>query len=171
MRAALIFPAASVALALSSACATPPPAMSSRAIPDGAMSVPIRRDEGAVTIFQGNSGMMDSARLVIRNAAEWRRTWTQLVGHVTPAPETPQVDFTKEMVIVAAMGMRPTAGNMIRIARVGRSSGVTYVEVESETPGMRCKSAQMMTAPADVVLVPNISEPVAFVETPKVRVC
>lgn len=169
MRAALFLPV--VALTLSAACATRPEVMSSRAIPDGATNVPIRRDDKAVSLFQGNSGMMDSARLVIRNEAEWRRTWAQLVGHVSPAPEPPSVDFANEMVIVAAMGSRPSAGYMIRVARVGRSSGVTYVDVVSEVPGMRCKSAQRMTAPADVVVVPRIEEPVAFVETQNVKVC
>jgi hypothetical protein len=169
MRAALILPV--VALTLSSSCATRPEVMSSRAIPAGAESVPIRRDDSAVSIFQGNSGMTDSARLVIRSEAEWRRTWAQLVGHVSPAPEPPSIDFTNEMVIVVAMGARPTAGNMIRIARVGRSSGVTYVDVVSETPSVRCKAAQMMTSPADVVVVPRIEEPVAFVETLDVKGC
>jgi hypothetical protein len=167
MRAALILPV--VALALSSSCATRPEVMSSRAIPEGAESVPIRRDDSAVSIFQGNSGMTDSARLVIRNEAEWRRTWAQLVGHIAPAPEPPPVDFTNEMVIVVAMGTRPTAGNMIRVARVGRSSGVTYVDVVSETPSVRCKASQRLTSPADVVVVPRIEEPVAFVETRSIR--
>ena len=169
MRAALFVPA--VALSLATACATRPPVMSSRAIPDGAISVPLRRDETTVSIFQGNSGMTDSARLVIRGDAEWRRTWAQLIGHITPAPELPAIDFTKEMVVIAAMGPRPTAGYMIRIARVGRSSGVTYVDVISESPGPTCRSAQMITSPADVVVVPAINEPVAFVETVTVKTC
>ena len=168
MRAALFLPV--VALALSS-CATPPPVVSSRAIPEGAISVPIRRDDNAVSLFQGNSGMTDSARVAIRNEADWRRTWAQLVGHLSPTPQQPPVDFTKEMVIVAAMGTRPTAGNMIRIARVGRSSGVTYVDVVSETPASRCKAVRRETAPADVVMVPRIDEPVAFVETQSIRDC
>ena len=168
MRAALFLPV--VALALSS-CATPPPVTTSPAIPEGATSVPIRRDDNAVSLFQGNSGMTDSARVAIRSEADWRRTWAQLVGHLSPAPELPPVDFTKEMVIIAAMGTRPTVGNMIRIARVGRSSGVTYVDVVSEIPASRCKAARRETAPADVVMVPRIDEPVAFVETHEVKVC
>jgi hypothetical protein len=169
MRAALFVPA--VALSLATACATRPPVMSSRAIPDGAISVPLRRDETTVSIFQGNSGMTDSARLVIRGDAEWRRTWARLIGHIMPAPQLPEIDFTKEMVVIAAMGPRPTAGYMIRIARVGRSSGVTYVDVISESPGPTCRTAQMITSPADVVVVPAINEPVAFVETLSVKVC
>jgi hypothetical protein len=169
MRAVLIFPV--VALTLSSSCATRPEVMSSPAIPEGAESVPLRRDDSAVSIFQGNSGMTDSARLVIRSEADWRRTWAQLVGHIAPAPAPPSVDFTTDMVVVVAMGTRPTAGNMIRVARVGRSSGVTYVDVVSETPSVRCKATQRMTSPADVVVVPRIEEPVAFVETLDVRGC
>jgi hypothetical protein len=60
---------------------------------------------------------------------------------------------------------------MIRIARVGRSSGVTYVDVISENPGPTCRAAQMITSPVDVVVVPVINEPVAFVETSSVKVC
>jgi hypothetical protein len=168
MRAVLTLP---VLLAVAAGCAVRPPVTTSRAIPEGATPVAVRRDDTAASIFQGNSGMSDSARLVVRNETDWRNTWTQLVGHISPAPALPPVDFTKEMVLVAAMGMRPTAGHTIRIARAGSISGVTYVEVVSEKPGARCQMAQMMSAPADVVVVPRGTEPVTFVESYAVKVC
>lgn len=135
------------------------------------MSVPMRRDDNSATLFQGTSGMTEPARLLIRNDADWRDTWSRLSGHVSPAPELPAIDFSKEMVIVTAMGTRPTTGQMIHVARVGRTSGVTYVEVVSEMPGARCKAAQRTTAPADVVVVPKLNEPVTFVETSIVKGC
>ena len=145
--------------------------MTSQAIPSGAMNVPVRRDDHTATLFQGNSGLTEPARLLIRSDAEWRDAWSRLVGHVSPAPDAPPVDFTKEMVIVAAMGTQKTDGHMIRVARVGRLSGVTYVEIVSESPGSPCKKIERTTAPADVVVVPKIDEPVTFVETLAVKGC
>jgi hypothetical protein len=145
--------------------------MVSRAIPSGATAVEVRRADNTATLFQGNSGMTESARLVIRSDAEWRDAWSRLVGHVTPAPEAPAIDFTKEMVLIAAMGSRPTAGYMIHIAHVGRVSGVTYVEVISESPAGPCRRAEVVTAPADVAVVPRLLEPVTFVETLNTKGC
>jgi hypothetical protein len=158
-------------LSVASACAAPPSEMMSQAIPSGATVVEVRRADNTATLFQGNSGMTEPARLVIRSDAEWRDAWSRLVGHVSPAPELPAIDFTKEMVLIAAMGSRPTAGHMIHIARVGRVSGVTYVEVVSESPAGPCRQAQVVTAPADVVVVPRLLEPLTFVETVATKGC
>ena len=131
----------------------------------------MRRDDNAATLLQGNSGLTEPTRLVVRNDAQWRDVWSKLVGHVTSAPEAPPIDFTKEMVVVASLGAKPTAGNMIRIARAGRMSGVTYIEIVSTSPSARCKMPPRPSAPADVVVTPKLDEPVTFVETYVVSAC
>ena len=122
-------------------------------------------------LFQGTSGITQPARLLIRNEAEWRDVWTRLVQHASPAPDGPAIDFTKEMVIVAALGTSPTAGYMIHIAHIGRVSGVTYVEIISTSPASQCHQAERSSSPADVVVVPKTDEPLTFVETQVVRGC
>jgi hypothetical protein len=164
-------PLSIVVLSLASACATRPPATVSRAIPESASSVSIRRDDNSATLLQGNSGLTEPTRLVVRSDAEWRDVWSKLVDHVSPVPEAPSIDFTKEMVVVASLGAKPTAGHMIRVARAGRMSGVTYVEVVSTSPGPRCKMPPRPSAPADVVVMPKLDEPVTFVETYVVSAC
>jgi hypothetical protein len=164
-------PLSIVVLSLASACATRPPATVSRAIPESASSVSIRRDDNSATLLQGNSGLTEPTRLVVRSDAEWRDVWSKLVDHVSPVPEPPSIDFTKEMVVVASLGAKPTSGHMIRVARAGRMSGVTYVEVVSTSPGPRCKMPARPSAPADVVVMPKLDEPVTFVETYVVSAC
>lgn len=166
MRAAPLYLAL---LSLASACATRPPEVLSRAIPESATSVSMRRDDNAATLFQG--GLTEPTRLLVRNDAQWRAVWSQLVGHVSPSPEPPPIDFTKEMVVVASLGTKPTAGHLVRVTRAGRMSGVTYVEIVSTSPGARCKLPPRPSAPADVVVMPKLDEPVTFVETYVVSAC
>src|SRR5687768_4240012 len=52
-------------------------------------------------------------RLVIRNQEQYKEFWKQLTSRIQPgdwAPPTPEIDFSKEMLIVSTMGPRPSSG-------------------------------------------------------------
>lgn len=165
---ALILP---LVLSVASACATRPPDMGSRAMPESVTGVAIRRDDNSATVFQGSSGIAEAERLLIRNEADWQSAWKRLVANVSPQPSPPAIDFSHDMVLLAALGARPTTGYGIHIAHVGRTAGVTYVEVRTERPGKRCRPAQRTVTPADVAVVPQLNEPVTFVEVDSVVAC
>lgn len=61
-----------------------------------------------------NSVPSDNAfRLVIKNRDEFSNFWKRLTARVPPGqwvPPLPEIDFSKEMVVVAAMGRRPSPG-------------------------------------------------------------
>jgi hypothetical protein len=145
--------------------------MGSKVMPASVTGVAIRRDDNSVTVFQGSSGIAAPERLVIRNEAEWQSAWNRLVANVSPQPSLPSIDFSHDMVLLAALGARPTTGYGIHIAHVGRTSGVTYVEVRTERPGKRCRPAQRTVTPADVAVVSQFNEPVTFVEVDSVIAC
>ena len=55
----------------------------------------------------------NSLRLVITNRDEFSDFWKRLTSRVPPGgwvPPLPEIDFSKEMIVVAAMGARPTSG-------------------------------------------------------------
>ena len=56
------------------------------------------------------SGIGQSERLVVRDNATWQTVWTSIWRGMMPTPALPNVDFTKEMVIIAARGTRSTGG-------------------------------------------------------------
>ena len=117
-----------------------------------------------VLVAESYSGITDSRRLVIRDAATWQAVWKEIVGARTPAPQPPGVDFDQNMVILAAMGQRGTGGYAIRIDEVAVEDGQLNVVVRETAPGPGCMTIQALTAPVTAVRVTRSEEPVSFIE-------
>jgi len=121
--------------------------------------------DSAVHLFRGErSGFADAARLVVRDAESWRRTWAALAAGRADSLAPPAVDFRREIVIVAAFGARPAAGYGIAIDTVRRGDLALDVVVRSVEPAPGCAPRFALVEPADAVRVPRSERPVAFVE-------
>src|SRR5262245_26780479 len=57
---------------------------------------------------ESSSDVRAESTWVIRDAATLRQVWTQVFQG---RREAPSVDFTKEMVVIVALGEKPTAGH------------------------------------------------------------
>ena len=60
-----------------------------------------------------NGGISQRARLVVRDRDEFNKIWTQIVRLVLNKPPLPEVDFSREMIVVAAMGQQPSRYEII----------------------------------------------------------
>jgi hypothetical protein len=111
----------------------------------------------------------DAFRLVIRNRDEFSDFWKRFLAPIPPGrwvPPLPEVDFSKEMVIVAAMGERPMSGYLVIIDGACEVDGHVEVFVSS-IDGTSCGGVQLqvLTAPADAVRIPQSDLPIVFRET------
>lgn len=108
-------------------------------------------------------------RLIIRNRDEFSDFWKGLLAQVPPGkwtPSLPEIDFSKEMIIVAAMGERPSSGYSIIIDGACEVDGHVEVFVTSVEGGFSCGSALgVVTTPADAVRIPRTDWPVVIRET------
>ena len=108
-------------------------------------------------------------RLVIRNRDEFSEFWKGLLAKAPPgqwAPSLPEIDFAKEMIIVAAMGERPSSGYEIIIDGACEVDGKVEVFVSSLEGGVSCgPQLAVLTAPADAVRIPQTDLPIVFRET------
>ncbi|HET6980212.1 MAG TPA: hypothetical protein VFI24_28015 [Pyrinomonadaceae bacterium] len=107
-------------------------------------------------------------RLVIRSRDEFSDFWKRFTAPIPPSngiPPPPEIDFTKEMVVVSAMGQRPSSGYFTMIDGACEVDGQVEVFV-SNVEDVRC-GAQLavMTSPADAVRLPKTDLPVVFRET------
>ena len=75
------------------------------------------------------------------------------------------------MVLVAAMGQRPTGGYLITIDGVYEHNDTLYVDVLEQSPGSGCVSAQVLTAPVFAVLVRQTEQLVAFATRTAINNC
>ena len=118
-----------------------------------------------------NSGILDPLRVVIRDRDDWVEMWKLLSSKQFPRPPLPEIDFSREMLIVVAMGQRSTGGYDIIVDGVYERDKKLEVEVKTTSPGRLCGVTGALTEPADVVRVQKSDYPVVFRETSFTREC
>ena len=109
-----------------------------------------------------------SFREVIRNREEFIDFWKRLHGRVPPGGYVmplPEIDFSKGMIVVAAMGLRPSSGYSILIDGACEVDGQVEVFVTSVEDVSCIGVFPSMTSPADAVRLPRSGLPVVFRET------
>lgn len=84
-------------------------------------------------------------------------------GRQVPLPE---VDWTREMVVVAAVGERQEVGDSVEIRRVLAIDDGTRVEWVERTPGNFCAPARRTVRPIHIIVVPKAPEPITFARLP-----
>jgi hypothetical protein len=107
-------------------------------------------------------------RRVIKNQDEYNEFWKQLTAPILPGnrvPTMPEIDFSKEMLIVSANGRRPSSGYWTMIDGACEVDGQVEIFV-SNVEDARCGGVfTVITYPADAVRIPRTDLPVVFRET------
>ncbi len=85
--------------------------------------------------------------LVVKSEAEWESLWQKHTTLCLPPKPYPRIDFSKEMVICAFMGERPTAGYSISIKKIWDDGEVIQAEVIKSNPPEGVLVAQIRTCP------------------------
>jgi protease stability complex PrcB-like protein len=94
-------------------------------------------------------------RIIVLDQQDWEIAWPHLSGE-NSAP--PAVDFVRSMVLIAALGERPTSGYFvdIRDARIVPGGRLAAV-VDESVPGPGCSVLDVTTTPAIAVVVPRVT--------------
>lgn len=127
--------------------------------------------EEIVSYYQFSSGINAERHVAIRSQSEWEEQWLRLTARHGSRPAAPQVDFSREMLLMAAMGDRPTGGYAVSIERVVDRSAAFEVFVRHTSPGPRCFTTQAITSPVDIVRVAASAKPVRWNVVREVRDC
>ncbi len=125
-----------------------------------------------LTTVNAPSGQFEkAAQQVVRDQSAWKALWTRLHANASPVPELPDVDFKKDMVVVAAMGAKSHGGYGVAITAATDDGGKVIIEVTETSPGARCMNAMMMTSPVVLAKLPRRTGPVTFTVVQKVVDC
>lgn len=114
----------------------------------------------------GFSGIQQPLQQVITDPAQWEKIWTAHNAGRKSEQARPEIDFTKEMVIVAAMGRKNTGGYSIEISKAEPSGGKLMIYVTRKAPRPGGMSLQALTAPFHMAALPKTDLEPEFVETP-----
>ena len=111
-----------------------------------------------------NAGISQRTRLVIRDRDEFNELWNQIMRSASDKPPLPEVDFSREMLIVAAMGQQPSVNEIIvdSACEVDNQLEV-LVRITRFLP---CGAhAGLLPETVDIVRLPKTDLPVVFRET------
>jgi protease stability complex PrcB-like protein len=139
--------------------------------PDATQPLAVTRLRPEAFSFSYNSGMTEPQRLVVRDQATWQQTWDSIHRFTFPVPALPAVDFSRDMVIVAALGQKPTGGFSIFVDGAMETARGVTVNVRSVSPGASCGVTAALTQPLDIARVTRRDGAVSFSESTTVQSC
>jgi len=108
------------------------------------------------------TAMHEARQEVVKDPKRWKAIWTEHAGKSTSP--VPDVDFSKEYVIVASMGQRPTGGYSIRIIKAEVTADKLKIYIQKKSPQKGSMTIQVLTAPFEFVAIPKSDLPVVFVD-------
>jgi hypothetical protein len=127
--------------------------------------------------FTGGSGIWDRRRMVIRDRETWFDVWKRIHspdpthGPYPTMPPLPEIDFSREMLVVVTMGERPTGGYAIIVDGVYERAKQIEIVVRSISPGRGCMETQSLTQPVDIVQLPKREGSIVFRDLEVVTQC
>jgi len=99
------------------------------------------------------SGYRKEGYLVVKSEADWVNVWEKHTSVCEPQEQPPEIDFSRNFVVCAFMGARPTTGYSINVERIWTDGEKVFVEVVKRCPFEGLVVCEMMTCPYVMVLV------------------
>ncbi len=133
-------------------------------------NIPVVRLRSEPYPFAFYSGLDKPDRIVIRDPVTWQMVWKKVWFGDSEVPPLPAVDFSSEMILVAALGARSTGGYGILIDGANEVGiGGVNVTIRSTSP-LNCLVTEAFTQPVDIARLP-IRGRVEFTERSEVHQC
>jgi PrcB C-terminal len=114
-------------------------------------------------VATSSSGFVAPRREVIRDAEQWARAWDLLHARQGSVPPLPDVDFTRRMLVLAAMGSRNTGCFQVEVTAINLRRGAVEVEVMERAPTASCICTEALTEPVHVVSLDRVELDARFV--------
>lgn len=116
------------------------------------------------------TGYEEPTQLVIRDTQSFSKAWAVIyTGHTAP-PSLPEFDFSREMLVLVALGTRPTTGFQLELVS-SESDGSTLYLAFHELTSYNCFVFASLTFPAALIRVPRLEGPVSISIDQKPRTC
>lgn len=108
---------------------------------------------------------------LVRDHATWQSLWAKMNSNHIPTPALPAVDFSVDMVVVAAAGGKPSGGFSVSVDSASERAGTVTVDVTMTSPGPSCIRTGILTSPVEVAKLPMRTGTANFNVTRRVTNC
>jgi hypothetical protein len=106
--------------------------------------------------------LTEPRREVIREEVQFLKLWAEHASDVNRPALPPEVDFETEMVVVVAMGNRPTGGYLTEVVDMELKGRTLKVLVGEREPVPGATQVQRVTQPFQFVALPLMTSRVEF---------
>ena len=110
------------------------------------------------------SGVSEPIQKVIQDKVAWEKLWSEHRANMKGDLKVPEIDFSKEMVVFAALGRQRTGGYAIEVSNIRPASNRLQISIKRKTPPAGAMVTQALTAPFHIVAVPKSDLKPEFVE-------
>ncbi len=110
------------------------------------------------------SGLREAKQEVVKSTDVWEKLWKQHSTAAGQSEKIPAVDFSKEMVVVAALGTKRTGGYTVEIVGAEAKDKTLRISIKKTSPPPDAMTIQSLTAPFHFVAVPRSDLKPEFVE-------
>lgn len=124
---------------------------------------PIVRPVSFQTIYRSQtSGIHAQRGEIIQTADRWAAVWAEIHQGESMVPPLPAVDFSTEMVVLAAAGDLPDGCWNVQVSNVAPNVVRVNVAVAVTHPPVGCGCATVVVQPVDVVRAQKLDAPGVF---------
>jgi hypothetical protein len=131
----------------------------------------IRVNPAPQTPLTWGSGFTTPQRIVVRTQQEWAATWATIWSRQTAVPALPLVDFTSEVVVVAASGVQGNGGVDIAITNAALDQGTVKVGIIETFPGASCVVPAVNSSPVFAARMVRFDGPISFTDVRTTKDC
>ncbi len=116
-------------------------------------------------------GIQTSTQTIYSNKVDFERDWNLVWPNFEEPIALPKIDFTKETVVLVALGMRNNGGFQLKINSVSEETSQIIVEYTEITPNPKCSYSQAIVFPYEFISFVKTSKKVVFKSSTKVGEC
>ena len=88
----------------------------------------------------------------------WRKAWSNFSDSVS----LPQIDFTKNNVVLVALGMRNNGGYQLKLNSVIENNKEVIIDYTEFTPNQKCLYTQALVFPYEFISISKTSKKIEF---------
>lgn len=118
-----------------------------------------------------NGGFKEKSNQIISDQKEFSKIWDQAFVNYMNKESAPEVDFTKNIVLLIALGEKTSGGHTIKVNSIVESNENTIVNILETCPGKGCMTTESITYSYQIVQIEKPNKPIQFSTIEKIIDC
>ena len=120
-----------------------------------------------VEVTHIETSITEPKNVIVNDQRAWVELWADHVHYLTPAPELPVVDFSKNMVVGIFLGATPNGCYSMSILSIVETSTQLVIKYKVNSPAKDAICTQVIVYQSKLLLLPKTSTTITFINETK----